>query len=171
MFYGVNLINAVFVNSLFKRQLLLIIITNKRCQIFKNCETRKDTFSIGMLKLFIHCFQPNSYNCFLKRHKPSFSVETLPMDFTPDDGVGMKEGWLLRHHFLLDVLHENSFLLLGLLCRLGNLSSAGIFLFDVLNDTDGHSLLHVTHSKTPWEGEIDSYERLKRCNWHNWQNK
>lgn len=62
---------------------------------------------------------------------------------------------------MLDVLHENSFLLLGLLRRLGDLSTGGELLLDGLDDTDGNGLPHVTHSKAPWEGEKDK----KRHEW------
>lgn len=53
------------------------------------------------------------------------------------------------HISLLDVLHDHSFLLLGLLCSLGCLS--GNFLaFNGLDHTDGHRLPHVTHGETSW---------------------
>uniref|UniRef100_G3NC36 Uncharacterized protein n=1 Tax=Gasterosteus aculeatus TaxID=69293 RepID=G3NC36_GASAC len=60
------------------------------------------------------------------------------------------------HILLLDVLHDHSFLLLGLLCSLGCLS--GNFLaFNGLDHTDGHRLPHVTHGFT-YRGE-DSWRR------------
>ena len=69
--------------------------------------------------------------------------------------AGKKRGWggplLLRHDFLLDVLHENSFLLIGLLCGLGDLSTGGGLLIDGLDDADGHGLPHVTHGEATWE--------------------
>lgn len=50
---------------------------------------------------------------------------------------------------MFDVLHDHSFLLLGLLCSLGRLS--GNFLgVDGLDDSDSHGLPHVTHGKTTW---------------------
>lgn len=65
--------------------------------------------------------------------------------------AGKKKGWsgplLLRHDSMLDVLHENSFFLLGLLCRLGDLSTGGDLLLDGLDDADGHGLPHVADSK------------------------
>lgn len=62
---------------------------------------------------------------------------------------------LPAHNTSLDVLHDHSFLLLGLLCSLGGLSGnvLGVHGFD---DTDGHGLPHVTHSKTTWRGQVSS---------------
>lgn len=62
---------------------------------------------------------------------------------------------LLRHDFLLDVLHENSFLLFSLLRRLSDLSTGGDLLLNRLDDTNSHSLPHVTHGKATWEEEMD----------------
>lgn len=69
---------------------------------------------------------------------------------------------LLRHDTLLDVLHENSFLLLGLLCRLGDLSTRGGLLLDRLDDTDSYGLPHVTHSEATWEEEMDKKGEKQR---------
>lgn len=72
---------------------------------------------------------------------------------------------LLRHHCVLDVLRENSLLFVSLLCGLGDLSTRGGFLLDRLDDTNGHGLPHVTHSKASWEDEIakrkDKQEKKK----------
>lgn len=62
---------------------------------------------------------------------------------------------LQKQHFVLDGLHGNSLLLLSLLCRLGDFSTRGSLLFNRLDDTHGHSLPHVTHSKAACEGETD----------------
>lgn len=46
---------------------------------------------------------------------------------------------------------QHSFVPLGLLGGLGNFTSGGDFLLHALNDTDGHSLAHVTHRKTTYK--------------------
>uniref|UniRef100_A0A087XDQ0 Uncharacterized protein n=1 Tax=Poecilia formosa TaxID=48698 RepID=A0A087XDQ0_POEFO len=52
---------------------------------------------------------------------------------------------------LLDVLHDHSFLLLGLLCSLGRLSRDFLGV-NGLDDSDSHSLPHVTHGGS-YQGE------------------
>ena len=79
----------------------------------------------------------------------------------PEDCVGMKRGWLQRCHFLLGILHENSFLFLCFQRSLSDLSRGGGLLVDGLDDTDGHGLPHVTHSKTPCEEETDQKKKKR----------
>lgn len=52
--------------------------------------------------------------------------------------------------------HDNSFLLLGLLSRLGDLSSAGGLLLHRLDDADGHGLPHVAHGEATCGDEGDA---------------
>lgn len=61
--------------------------------------------------------------------------------------MGVRCGPLLQTHRLLDVvLHDHSFLLLGLLCSLGCFARNLLGLHR-LDDTDSNSLPHVTHSE------------------------
>lgn len=48
---------------------------------------------------------------------------------------------------------QYSFVLLGLLGRLGDLARSGCLLIHALNDPHCHRLTHVTYSKAPWERE------------------
>lgn len=64
--------------------------------------------------------------------------------------MGVRGGPLLPAHMLLDILHDHSLLLLGLLCSLGCLSRYFLCL-NSLDDSDSHRLPHVTHGKTTWE--------------------
>ncbi len=121
----------------------------KKRQIF---ETRKETSSHGMLVIFYYfAFILILIIACPKRYKPSFPPETFPMGYNqhkPKDNAGIKTGMLLRCDILfpLDILHENSFLPC-LLCRLGHLCLS-LLLLNRLDDTNSHSLPHVTHGKT-----------------------
>lgn len=64
-------------------------------------------------------------------------------------------------HFVLDALHGNSFLLLSLLCRLGDFSAGRSFLFNRFDDAHSHSLPHVTHSKAACEREDGHRKGIK----------
>lgn len=134
----------------------------------KSVKRRRRLFNLAMLWIFIVSF----YSCWLlyfpKRHKPSFPAETFAMGFNQHKPVleyrgvpqrrwrwvKRKIGWsallLLRLDFSVDVLHDNSFLLLSLLCRLSDLSSGGNLLLHRLDDTNSDGLPHVTHGKATW---------------------
>lgn len=68
---------------------------------------------------------------------------------------------LWRQRFVLDDLHGNSFLLLSLLCRLGDFSTRGSLLLNRFYDAHSHSLPHVTHSKAACEWRMDTKRALK----------
>jgi len=56
--------------------------------------------------------------------------------------------------------------LLSLLGSLGNLATASLLLCNILDDTDSHSLPHVTHSETTQRGILRELLDAHRLAWH-----
>ena len=107
-------------------------------------------------------FPAETFTMGFNQHKPVLEQRALPK--RRRSWVARKEkGWgsplLLRRDIVLDVLYANSFLLIGLLCRLGDLSTGAVLLLHRLDDTDGHGLPHVSHSKATWEKEMGAEKR------------
>merc|ERR1719481_1067056 len=73
---------------------------------------------------------------------------------------------LRRHVCQLDVLHDNSFGLCGLLCGLGHLTTGCKLLVHSLDDADRHGLPHVTHSKTTKGRVLGKALHTHELSWH-----
>lgn len=102
-------------------------------------------------------FPAKTFTMGFNQHKPVLKLRAQPQRrWSKKKGdVRGKGGLQLPAHRsrLVEVLHDHSFLLLGLFCSLGHFAGH-ILALHLLDDTDSHGLPHVTDSKTTKGREI-----------------